>query len=166
MLCYTFGCIQLEHNYCYCLSQNRNYLSFHSSHYFIMMCRKNIIPFYLLTFNQTVIKKIQSRMRVLEKMNFDFHDFTSFLFFVSNSVITLPLLVEKESVVCMVNQKAWLIASLMNYINQEQDLIIKNKMSLLTQRGSSKKYMYLLICFIMWKAIEKALVFRFQVHFQ
>ena len=71
-----------------------------------MMCRKNIIPFYLLTFNQTVIKKIQSRMRVLEKMNFDFHDFTSFLFFVSNSVITLPLLVEKESVVCMVNQKA------------------------------------------------------------
>ena len=45
-------------------------------------------------------------MRVLEKMNFDFHDFTSFLFFVSNSVITLPLLVEKESVVCMVNQKA------------------------------------------------------------
>ena len=56
-----------------------------------MMCRKNIIPFYLLTFNQTVTKKIQSRMRVLEKMNFDFHDFTSFVFckqFCDNTAVT------------------------------------------------------------------------------
>lgn len=78
VLCYTFGCIQLEHNYCYCLSQNRNCL-FHSSHYFIMMCRKNIIPLYLLTFNQTVIKKNTEQNASSWKNELSF----SWLYFVS-----------------------------------------------------------------------------------